>query len=226
MKKAFVSVVAVFCLVGCSQAAVDDEQFYAYTDKISSEQIQKVEVSAEFVYEYTPEYMQSISDSIVIGRIDTVRDADMKYNDVVGYTYGRLTVLHVLSGNLSVGEEIEYAKPGGVIEYSKWNATQPQADQEKRAYLLDKNNEQAPAYVDILLENDIHEEAGKSYLIYLKFSDDMNRYEVIGLGNGLREVIGLDRNTQDISSLEKLKIKNNTTNINEDLATYRKEHIK
>ena len=44
MKKAFVSVVAVFCLVGCSQAAVDDEQFYAYTDKISSEQIQKVEV--------------------------------------------------------------------------------------------------------------------------------------------------------------------------------------
>ena len=56
-----------------------------------------------------------------IGRIDTIRDADMKYNDVVGYTYGRLTVLHVLSGNLSVEEEIEYAKPGGVIEYSKSN---------------------------------------------------------------------------------------------------------
>lgn len=73
--------------------------------------------------------MQSISDSRVIGRIDTIRDADMKYNDVVGYTYGRLTVLHVLSGNLSVEEEIEYAKPGGVIEYSKWNAAQPQADQ-------------------------------------------------------------------------------------------------
>lgn len=170
--------------------------------------------------------MQSISDSIVIGRIDTVRDADMKYNDVVGYTYGQLTVLHVLSGNLSVGEEIEYAKPGGVIEYSKWNAAQPQADQEKRAYLLDKNNEQEPAYVDILLENDIHIEAGKPYLIYLKFSDDMNRYEIIGLGNGLREVIGLERNTQDISSLEKLKIKNNTTNTQEDLAAYKNEHIK
>ena len=39
MKKAFVSIVAVFCLVGCSQAAVDDEQFYAYTDNISSDRI-------------------------------------------------------------------------------------------------------------------------------------------------------------------------------------------
>ena len=31
---------------------------------------------------------------------------------------------------------------------------------------------------------------------------------------------------RDIKDFEKLKIKNNTTNINEDLAAYRNEHIK
>ena len=219
MKKLLITIFTVLCLVGCNKETAtnpeSDDIYYSYTDEISPNQIQDLDVNAELIHEYTPEYMKSVSDSIIIGTIDSIDSSDMKYNSVVGYTYGTLTVQNVLYGNLSVGEKIEYAKPGGIIEYSEWNEAQPEEDQNKRAYLLNQHNEESPQYVDILVENDIHIEAGKTYLIYLKHSNDMNKYEVTGLGNGLREVVGISRDNTDFTNLDNLKIKNNNTEKNE-----------
>ncbi len=230
MKKILMTVFALLCLVGCNQKTATkiekDNNYYSYVDKISTDQIQNFEVNAELIHEYTPDYMKSVSDSIIIGTVDSIDASDMKYNNVVGYTYGTLSVQNILYGNLSKGEKIEFAKPGGIIEYSKWNSLQPQEDQEKRSYLSSKTNDKIPDYVDILLENDIHIEAGKNYLIYLKYSEDIKKYEIIGLGNGLREVIGVNKSIEDFSNLENLKIKNNNTNKVENLFEYVEKNIK
>ncbi len=229
MKKIWIVGCVVLFLTGCNNQKTtsmikDENTYYSYVDKISSDSIQKLDVSAELVNEYTPQYMKSISDAIVIGRVDSVDSADMKYNQVVGYTYGTMTIQNVLYGNMQVGDNIEYAKPGGIIQYTTWSKAQPVEDQEKRAYLLSKHEESIPEYVDILLENDIHIEAGKSYLMYVKYSEDLKKYEIVGLGNGLREIVGTTKSS--MRNIDGLKIKDNNTQTNESLSAYIDAYIK
>lgn len=228
MKKIWIVGCVVLFLTGCSQKTTsiikDENTYYSYVDKISSDNIQKLDVSAELVNEYTPQYMKSISDAVVIGRVDSIDSADMEYNQVVGYTYGTITIQNVLYGNMQIEDKIEYAKPGGIIQYTAWSKAQPVEDQEKRAYLSNKNNESVPEYVDILLENDIHIEAGKSYLMYVKYSQDMKKYEIVGLGNGLREIEGTTKS--NMRNIDDLMIKNNNTQANESLTSYVDAYLK
>ena len=111
MKKIWMVGCVVLFLTGCNNQKTtsmikDENTYYSYVDKISSDSIQKLDVSAELVNEYTPQYMKSISDAIVIGRVDSIDSADVKYNQVVGYTYGTMTIQNVLYGNMQVGDNI------------------------------------------------------------------------------------------------------------------------
>ena len=104
---------------------------YSYLENISSSDITSTTVGVELNQAYTPEYMKNISDTIIIANITSIDDADMKYNDIVGYTYGKLEVLQTLYGDVKQGDILEFAKPGAILSYDEWNQAQPSEDQEK-----------------------------------------------------------------------------------------------
>ena len=79
----------------------------------------------------------------------------------------------------------------------------------------------------VLIDNDIYLEAGKTYLAYLNYSNSFQKYEIIGLGNGLREVNTEQKSRISVQNFDisSLKIKNNNTDEWEALNNYIQENI-
>ena len=70
---------------------------------------------------------------------------------------------------------------------------------------------------------------GKTYLAYLTYNEFFNAYEIIGLGNGLRE-INVEKQKDFVKleqyNIDDLKIKNNNTQEWEELNMYISKNIK
>ncbi len=187
---------------------------------------------AMFRHEYTPEYMLELSDLVALVTIVTIDGASTEYNSMFGMTYGSLLIEDIIVGDNIEKDIVGYIKPGGILTMSNWEKTQPQTANDKRNYLSEKSETETnkdDTYINIKLGNDIELEAGKTYLAYLNYNEKFDKYEIIGLGNGLREV----NVEQQINSVKKrkiknnkdLKIKNNTTGQWESLDTYIVENI-
>ena len=176
------------------------------------------------VDEFTPDKLGDDADCIVLASVISLDGTDAD-GSLVGMKKEKMLINTVLKGNLQQGQVIEYAKPGGIMKMSDWEETQPDAANLKREYLRSENNVNIDlnnTYINVLISGDIEIESGKSYLVYLKENAD-DKYEVIGLGNGLRELNIQQNNSRvavqnlDISSLE---IKNNETGEFESLQEY------
>ncbi len=184
-------------------------KIYSYiTDKMKSDAKESKPV-AMFRHEYTPEYMLELSDMVALVTIITIDGASTEYNNMFGMTYGSLLIEDIIAGDNIDKDVIEYIKPGGILTMSNWEKTQPQAANDKRNHLreqsgteIDKDN----TYINIKLGNDIELEIGKTYLAYLNYNETFDKYEMVGLGNGLREV----NIEQQINSVKKRNIKNNS----------------
>lgn len=204
---------------------------YSYITEEMKNNSEKLETIAEFDVEYTPEYLLEKSDAIILASVISVDGASAKYNSIVGMTYGKLLVSKTIKGQVKEGEILEYLKPGGFITVTDWEKYQDPEANAKREYLrqvngadIDKDN----TYISLGLPDDIEIEAGKMYLIYLNYSDTYEKYEIIGLGTGLREVniektniVTYSHNTDDNT----LKIKNNKTGEYESLNQYIEQYI-
>ena len=83
-------------------------------------------------------------------------------------------------------------------------------------------------YVNVHFENDPIIEEGKVYLAYLKYQEKYDSYEILGLGNGFRELnINKAKTvTNEPILLNKFKIKNNNTGEFESLTDYINNYIK
>lgn len=187
---------------------------------------------AMFRHEYTTGYILELSDLVALVTIVTIDGASTEYNSMFGMTYGSLLIEDIIVGDNIEKDIIRYIKPGGILTMSNWEKTQPQTANDKRNYLSEKSETETnkdDTYINIKLGNDIELEAGKTYLAYLNYNEKFDKYEIIGLGNGLREV----NVEQQINSVKKrkiknnkdLKIKNNTTGQWESLDTYIVENI-
>lgn len=64
-------------------------------------------------------------------------------------------------------------------------------------------------------------------MIYLAYDEDMQKYEIIRLGNGLREISGSSTKELQATSIDfhGLEIKNNDTGKNENLEEYMKAYL-
>lgn len=208
-------------------------KIYSYiTDEMRSNAHESKPV-ALFRHDYTPEYMLGLSDSVALVTIITIDGASTEYNNMFGMTYGSLLIEDIIAGDNINKDIIEYIKPGGILTMSNWEKTQPQAANEKRNYLreqsgieIDKDN----TYINIKLGNDIELETGKTYLAYLNYNETFDKYEIVGLGNGLREV-NVEQQINNVKTRNiknnnsDLKIKNNATGEWESLNTYVSENI-
>lgn len=181
-------------------------------------------------YEYTPEKMYELCTDIAIVKIISI-DYMNPSASMLGMTYGKLLINNIIVGNLSQGQVVEYEKPGGYIDVETYSKSRPIASQEKMKYLRKKaglSENMSNEYINILAENDIELEEGKAYLAYLTYNEYDKAYEIIGLGNGLREV-DIPQESTNVKSTEVntnlVKIKNNETGKWENLNIYVKENI-
>ena len=143
-----------------------------------------------------------------------------------GTTNGKILIQQNLKGNLQEGQVVQYLKNGGVMKMEDWEKNQPQASIDKRNYLRQQSNaKESDGYINICLSDDIEIHEGYTYLINLKKLDD--RYEIVGLGQGLREVNinYTSRVSCNVLDTNTLKIKNNKTNEFESLQLYINTYI-
>ncbi len=213
---------------GCIQK--NEYEITSYVTSEIKKNAKKNICSLGMIYEYTPEKMYELCTDIAIIKVIS-KDYMDPTASMLGMTYGKLLVNNTIFGNLSQGQIVKYEKPGGYIDLETYNKSRPIASQEKRKYLRreaglpeDMSNE----YINILAETDIELEEGKTYLAYLTYNEYDKAYEIIGLGNGLREV-DIPQESTNVKSTEVntnlVKIKNNETGKWENLNIYVKENI-
>lgn len=211
-----------------SEVSLNNEQYIEYQTKtyLTNEIIdnaKKYEAILELERRFTPSYMLEVSDAVVIASVISVDNADTLNNPALGNTYGTMVINNVLYGNLEQGKVIKYFKSGGIMtlaEYEKGQLPDAVAKREE----LRKNNgiDATKIYINSLAEYDVHAEEGKVYLCYLNYVDRLKSYEIVGLGQGFREV-NITRQktvTSKSISLDNLQVLNNETGKYENLNEY------
>lgn len=233
-------VIAIFVLLLCCagifsfgyrESTAEEGQAYEIKSYITEQMKADACVSnAELclLEEFTPQKIGNDADSIALATVLTLDNADPDAS-MVGMTNGTMLINQVLSGDLSKGQVINYSKPGGMMKMSEWEESQPDAANQKRQYLREQSNASEDlnkTYINLKISGDIEIEAGKSYLVYLKSNN--GSYEIIGLGNGLRELDVAQqssRATVQTFNTSSLKIKNNETGEFESLENYINTYI-
>ena len=199
------------------------KQIYTYvTDEMKkdSKYIDENRATTQIAKAYTPKDLLELCDCIALITVESIEGASREYSSST-MTYGKVIVNNVILGNIKLGDEIEYLKPGGYItvaEYDKY---------EDGAEVTEEQTGEETQYYNTLLNGDIEIEVGKTYLAYLHYDNNEDKYEIIGLGNGLREIDIPKENvvTSKEYDLDELKILNNTTNEWESLKEYIENNI-
>lgn len=185
--------------------------------------------------EYTPEYLNELADAIVISTVISLDYADTKIGENnsadFGMTNGTLIIDNTLYGDLEEGSVVNYARPGGTITVEEWEKTQDSEANAKREYLRQENGitnyDKSKEYMTICLEDDIEIEAGKTYLTYLTYNKVMQKYEIIGIGGGLREINMPVQKTVTAAKIDisTAKLKDNKTDEYSSLQEYITKYI-
>lgn len=178
--------------------------------------------------EYTPENMLEESNAVVIASIISLDYADTQAEPAVGSTYGTLVVNNVLYGDVKQGDVLKYLKSGGIMTMEEYDKNQPAAAVEKRRELMaEAGIDPAEIYINLHFEDDPDIEEGKVYLCYLNYVESLDRYEILGLEKGLRElnIPKASKVSDKTYNPTDYKILNNTTGKYESLNDYIQTYI-
>lgn len=229
-----ITMITAMCFALNNKNDNDNEKQYILSSYIDNDVKEEATVNIAslcLAYEYTPQKMYDLSTDIAIIKIISEDYMDPNAS-ILGMTFGKMLINNTISGNLKEGRVVTYEKPGGYVDMATYDASRPKASSEKRRYLREKagiNTDMNNEYINILADSDIELEVGKTYFAYLTYNSENNAYEIIGLGNGLREV-NIPQESKSVMktnlNYNELKIKNNITGEWESLDTYVKQSIK
>lgn len=223
MKKYVLMLCCSLLFMGCSTNKTIDtaiETSSYVTDKMKQNSISSEMIATTI--EYTPKVMYDYASDIALVTIISLDSCDMDFFEFVPSTYGKLIVQSTIKGNLADKKELQYVKPGGYISAKEFEKYDEEEAVEKREHLRG-NMKNDDTYYHVLLDDDIQIEEGKTYLAYFTYHKDKNVYEIIGLGNGLRETniskeIGLSKSTP--IHMNDVQIKNNHDGQYQSLQNY------
>lgn len=146
-------------------------------------------------------------------------------------TYGRISVLENLKGNMNQ-DEIQFARAGGVIsiaDYEKYASKEMIINDDKHRLDANQGNiDKENTYHKYLLDGDIDLEAGKTYLFFGSFYES-GVFSIYGAQYGAREVRQKDTNNSTFRALPEvnsLEIKNNDTGEYERLDSIIEQYFK
>ena len=175
-------------------SASADLQACSYTDAYAQLDPDSIQIQ-NLLLEFVPDALDQdtliqASTDVVLATVCSIEGGstvhEIKHKIVLPYTYGTLTILKSLKGDLSAGQTIHFTRSGGIIAYEEYLQTLEPSQRNAVASVTEK-----PAYIKQKVSEDIDIEVGKSYLVYL--SDDSyqvkpDAYAILGYQGGLREV--------------------------------------
>lgn len=233
MKKKILSCFCLLCIYGCTIKGneTENKQTTTYITQDMKKHAQKGTFETLSTISLEPDALKSMASDIAIVRVLSVEHADMDFAFFAPMTYGSMIVEQSLVGDTVKGSVLSYAKPGGLVSIAEYESTDnPEAiakrDALRKQAGIEINKEET--YYDILLGNDVEIIPGNLYLAYFDYHKDKNLYEVIGLGNGFREIqFPSNGDTTHDSTLDipSLQIRNNTTGELESLQQYINTYI-
>lgn len=144
-----------------------------------------------------PTEMRRVSTYVALVKIDSIDGAnnysEVSQEYVLPYTYGHMTVLENIAGDLSTGESLEFYRLGGTISVDQYYNGLTEVEKERMDFAKEDNAALASAeYIKETSDGDVDVEAGKTYLVYLvdesAYYAKPGTYVIIGFEGGLREV--------------------------------------
>ena len=137
--------------------------------------------------------LEERSDLIIIGKIKEI-DGAINYNEtkkqyIKTSTIGTIKVKNIIKSNdiVSKNDEIKFVRLGGTISVAEYEKSLEPRQIIRQG--LDKltTEEKENSYIKVSISGDVEPEKSKTYLMYLKYDEDLNRYAVIGMEYGLKE---------------------------------------
>ena len=180
-----------------SKPVIEAKEPYDAYAEIKSKEVMSIPNSAEIDGDPSDsnEIYSRVTD-IAIVNIESIDGGDNINQNTSEYiypfTYGKMKILAVYKSDLQVNATIGYTRMGGIIPFDKYYASLYPEQQSK----IDRNmKDDKPEYVEMMFEDDIQIEAGKTYLVYLTSYpqykiDDLPVYNIDGWEGGLREIQG------------------------------------
>lgn len=161
-----------------------------------------------------------INESEIIAIVKIETQEGKNYNPVRKeyvpvYTTGSLKIKEIIQNKsdriIATNESLEYVRLGGKITFSEYLKGVSESEKNKLVQnISSKTNltteEMSNKLVKDTFVGDIEVESEKEYLVFLKYTQDYGKYNILGFEYGLREY---DSNT--------MSIKNNKTNNFENL---------
>lgn len=209
------SLCCIFIFTGCSSKKYNND-------------VNSITKDNTYVIKQTADMLLDISDSnemykessyVAIVKIDSITGSD-NYSDlnkeyVLPYTYGKMTIVKSLKGNLKENSTVNFYRSGGILEVKKYYSGLSPVQKAKFDSDATKIKELGEAkYIKVEYEEDIDITSGKNYLVYLKsdsyYSGSTNSYAIFGMQGGLREV--QDSSNLNSKNSAEIKILNNFTN--------------
>ena len=175
-----------------------DKDNNAYAN-ISNNDIQRSTTDVDMLWnEQDPYYGFNKDPVVALVHVDSI-DGGRTYSPiseqyVFPQTVGRMTIREVYKGDLKSGEQISYARPGGIVFYDQyWNSLNKQ-QQDKILYLNNGKKPTDKKYIQEKFTDDIDIEVGKAYVVLLIPKSSKNgkshEYLIDGGEYGLREIKG------------------------------------
>jgi hypothetical protein len=235
MKRTVCLLLSTMMLFGCSYNERNDlgSKNYDYKDyrtTLTDVQVESILSSADFAIDVSSvSELRDHTTNIFLATIDSIDGcstiAATNQFSPMPYTYGKLTVLENLKGE--VYGQINFAKTGGILSLAEYEEHAPQEmidnDDKHRGKEIDKES----TYVSYYFENDIKLEAGKTYVFFTNYVKETNMYVVDGVQYGTREVISDEQTTGFRSKPSvSLNIKDNNKNEYTSYEEFKKTYFK
>lgn len=211
-------------------------KYTSYVDGIDEASIEIIKHEASYEYDISdPFELKKDTDHVFIGTIDSIDGASNTIGTgsftLIPRTYGKLTVLQEIMGSFD-SDTITYAKYGGVISLADHEKDMPEDmrknDQLHRTASGQENIDKENTYYDFLMAEDIHLEAGKTYLFYGSFYEGTDIFLIKGQQYGTREVMeqasGIS-SFRELPDTSRLSLKNNETGEYESLDEYLRRYF-
>ncbi len=177
-------------------------------NSISKETILYNKIKCDTLVDYS-NIKNLVKESDIIAKVKIQTENGMNFNPLKNeyvpiYTTGKLEIEEILYNNSNYkfisGESIEYVRLGGNITYSTYLEGLRESERKKLEYNIEqrtnmKSNQLAKKIVKDVYIDDIEVENGKEYIAFLKYSNDYEKFNILGFEYGLREY---DSNTNTI----------------------------
>lgn len=207
-------------------ANVPDRPAYDYRTEFNGEEVVKgtMNLSVSGSYEDST-VLQKGSDYIALVRIDSL-DGAMNYAEVTNSevtitSFGKMTILKNLKGDLGSGVVKTFYRPGGTMNFDEYCQ---HANQAHCGKIQSLNTERKA--ISMSVAGDIELEVGKTYLAYLMKDEilrDTEGYTFVGFQGGLREIQTASTGYSVNSNPSEVKVLNNFTGEWENLSNVVKQ---